>query len=845
MSAALGRASHIGSWSPVAVAAPAVAAPAPAGPAALAADRRAPQAPTTACFPEQTGGGGGTQSAGGAGGVAGMTGGGGATERPGSSGSAPRGPRPDAYGGGGGGGGGYYGGGSGSASPLATAVLAAVVAAASGRRHLVPERGAQRRWPGGHHLRRRSPRPTSRASTRPRVATAITLTGSDPQGDPLSYSVATSPSKGTLTCGGTKGDECSYTAGPGQSGTDSFTFTVSDGTFTSEPATVGIFITNQAPVPAAVVAPAPRGVATPIQLQASDPNGDALTYEVTTPPSHGTVTCNAAGACSYTAGPGTATLDSFRFSASDGEATTDGGAVTLNITNQAPVADSQAIDAAIGGSTPITLTGSDPNGDAVTFQVLTLPKVGTLTCNGADCTYVAPPGSSGSDSFTYSAYDGDLYSSQAFVSINLVDITPSADAQALDAPRGVSTPITLTGSAPPGVRITAFEIIDQPTKGTLSCTGSDGSSCTYEAAAGSTGDDTFTFRAKVGTQPSAPATVTIHITNQAPTANSQTVAANAPTTATPITLSGSDPNGDGLTYTKASNPTKGSVSCTGASCTYTADPGRTGTDSFTFTVTDIGGLESTATVTLNLDSTTPGAYIGRTDYVEPESGAANYRGPFVPVTLTAPSSSPVTIRYYTVDGTAKANGLVGDYRQWGTASAPRSITIPAGQTIGYIQPPVLDDALVEGTEQFDVVIAGTSGGAVYVGRSTATVTIFDADSISDGRPILSVADVAQGEGNSGSRTIGFRLSLSKAAAAPVKLACTPTAGTAVGGRDFKAGTKTVTINAGALSATVDVQTFANTTRDGDRSFTLSCTPVSVAGVNLFSLTATGTILDED
>ena len=68
---------------------------------------------------------------------------------------------------------------------------------------------------------------------------AVTLSATDPDGDPLTYAVAASPTRGTL--GGT----CPmlvYTPEPGFSGLDSFTFTASDGDLTSVPATVTITV---------------------------------------------------------------------------------------------------------------------------------------------------------------------------------------------------------------------------------------------------------------------------------------------------------------------------------------------------------------------------------------------------------------------------------------------------------------------------------------------------------------------------------------------------------------------------------------------------------------------------
>lgn len=78
-------------------------------------------------------------------------------------------------------------------------------------------------------------------STRQDTPKALTLLGSDPEGDPLAFMIATLPANGTL--GPVLGDSVTYTPVPGFQGLDSFTFTVSDGRDVSAPATVVITVT--------------------------------------------------------------------------------------------------------------------------------------------------------------------------------------------------------------------------------------------------------------------------------------------------------------------------------------------------------------------------------------------------------------------------------------------------------------------------------------------------------------------------------------------------------------------------------------------------------------------------
>lgn len=91
--------------------------------------------------------------------------------------------------------------------------------------------------------------PTAHAqskTTNEDTSVAITLTGSDPDGDPLTFLVATGPTNGTLS--GTP-PNLTYAPASNYNGLDSFTFTVSDGTATSTSATVDITVSavNDAP----------------------------------------------------------------------------------------------------------------------------------------------------------------------------------------------------------------------------------------------------------------------------------------------------------------------------------------------------------------------------------------------------------------------------------------------------------------------------------------------------------------------------------------------------------------------------------------------------------------------
>ncbi|MEO6412814.1 MAG: Ig-like domain-containing protein, partial [Pedococcus sp.] len=104
------------------------------------------------------------------------------------------------------------------------------------------------------------------------TAAAVTLEGTDPDGDALTYTVTSSPAHGTLS--GTA-PNLTYTPAGDYSGPDSFTYTVSDGTLTSAPATVSITVTavNDAPTVAIVAASCFSDTAGQIGVTTSDVEG--------------------------------------------------------------------------------------------------------------------------------------------------------------------------------------------------------------------------------------------------------------------------------------------------------------------------------------------------------------------------------------------------------------------------------------------------------------------------------------------------------------------------------------------------------------------------------------------
>jgi hypothetical protein len=254
----------------------------------------------------------------------------------------------------------------------------------------------------------------------PGIGTDITLTGSDPEGSNLTYSVVSSTTNGVLA--GTAPDLV-YTSNTGYRGPDSFTFIVNDGDSNSAPATVSISVTNVYPTALAQSVDVFRESSVDITLAGSDSDGPSnLTYAVVSQPTNG-VLSGAAPDVTYTPTSGYVGADSFTFTVNDGLDDSTEATVSITVNNTVPVADSKTVLMTPDTAVAITLSGTDADDapSTLTFSVTSQPANGFLSGTEPNLTYTSTNGFTGTDSFTYIANDGAADSAEATVSILVSD----------------------------------------------------------------------------------------------------------------------------------------------------------------------------------------------------------------------------------------------------------------------------------------------------------------------------------------------------------------------------------------------------------------------------------------
>jgi Tol biopolymer transport system component len=225
----------------------------------------------------------------------------------------------------------------------------------------------------------------------------------------------------------------------------------------------------------------------------------------------------------------------------------------------------------------------------------------------------------------------------------------------------------------------------------------------------------------------------------------------------------------------------------------------------------------------------PEVSIGNASIVEGNTGTRQIR---FTVSLSHPWVGATSVTYATASGTATS----------GTDFTAKSgiATIPAGVTSAMVVVPVKGDRTAEGNETFTVKLRDPQGVVIRRGTGTATVTNDDPKSGANVR--VSIGNASVVEGNFGSRTLRFAVTLSapRTAATTVKFATTT--GTA-NGADFTAKSGTVTIPKNSSSAMLSISVNADTAAEPSETFKVKLS--SPVGASIQFGTGTGTIINDD
>ncbi|MGP1665088.1 MAG: Ig-like domain-containing protein, partial [Rhodanobacter sp.] len=254
------------------------------------------------------------------------------------------------------------------------------------------------------------------------------------------------------------------------------------------------------------------------------------------------------------------------------------------------------------------------------------PTHGTVTlAPDGSFSYAPEANYYGEDSFTYKLSDGAVDSNIASVSISIASVNDAPVVQALSATTAEDTPLSLDlltqASDVEGSQLTPV-IVAGPQHGRLSVVADGG--VTYDPDADYNGGDSFTYKVNDGELDSDEATVILTVTavNDAPVANADGVTTDEDT---PLSISAASllandtdvDTGDTKTLAFVTGGAAGtSVSIVNGDVVYNPgevfqflNAGKSATDTFTYTMQDSAGAQSTATVTVTIAGSNDAAVI--------------------------------------------------------------------------------------------------------------------------------------------------------------------------------------------------------------------------------------------
>ncbi|UUZ97663.1 Ig-like domain-containing protein [Paenibacillus sp. P25] len=354
-------------------------------------------------------------------------------------------------------------------------------------------------------------------------------------------------------------------------------------------------------------------------FKGSDPEGNIGTVMFLTFPklTNGIGTNGLDG--TYTPYPDAAGTDTILYQLYDGTSFSNIATLTVEVGGVDPDAPTvQDSDLVTTADTPLksAFLSWDPNGEALTYEVLARPAHGTVTPDTQllpTFTYTPAAGYTGADSFTYRAYDGKHYSRVATVTLQ---VNPGGN----HAPYVSSVPFGAytKKNRPVNSRIYANDedrepvklmVLNQPTLGTLDIDADTGF-FTFTPKRDAVGSETLWVHAFDGKGYSPVAGMIFKVSDGPdgpPVAEDFTVHTKVNEKVN-FTFKGSDPEGNigtvmFLTFPKLTN----GIGTNGLDGTYTPYPDAAGTDTILYQLYDGTSFSNIATLTVEVGGVDPDA----------------------------------------------------------------------------------------------------------------------------------------------------------------------------------------------------------------------------------------------
>jgi hypothetical protein len=433
---------------------------------------------------------------------------------------------------------------------------------------------------------------------------SFNISATDTEFDALTYFIVNDTTHGDIVL---TDYVVTYTPTNDYNGEDSFTFKANDGTSDSNSATVSLMVTtvaNNKPVAMDITTSTPEDMAIEINLDATDSDGNDITYSLVTSPSNGNISLSGSMAV-YTPDADYVGQDSFSYKANDGIGDSNVAVVSIYVesVNDSPVVSDITVELDENITTNIILTATDSEDDELSYSIATGPTFGSITLTETTATYTPETNYSGSDSFTFIANDGsgDSNIGTVAISINSTNTDPIVQNITVTTFEDVPVVINLSEENDDNGNLTYSMASDNgPTNGNVLISGS---SVTFTPTENTNETGYFTYFAIDGDNYSNIGKITIEIipVNDAPIAYDSVSTTNE-NDFIELTLSATDIENDSLTYSIVTQPSNGGIEYNGATVYYFPTANFTGNDSFTFKVNDGEEDSNTATVTITVNS---------------------------------------------------------------------------------------------------------------------------------------------------------------------------------------------------------------------------------------------------
>ncbi|HSJ35256.1 MAG TPA: Ig-like domain-containing protein [Acidimicrobiia bacterium] len=253
----------------------------------------------------------------------------------------------------------------------------------------------------------------------------------------------------------------------------------------------------------------------------------------------------------------------------------------------------------------IDVLANDTPSNLTISAITPAPSFGTASISGNRIRYEPAPNHNGTVTFGYRACDGSNRCATATAAIRIEPVNdgPTArnDTASVDAGSSVKINVLSNDIDPDGDPLTVNSV-GTSGKGVAV---TDGSIVTYSAMPGTSGTDSFTYRAcdPDGACAQATVTVTIRPVLRPPNAVADLAFYHPGGRSGTVDVLANDTHPDGVpltvsTLTVVSQPAQGSASVSGGVISYQLPPGNHGDLTFTYRICDVNGLCDTATVTL-------------------------------------------------------------------------------------------------------------------------------------------------------------------------------------------------------------------------------------------------------